>query len=149
MFSKFVKLILVVLILILCVSCSSNQKGSEGNDMANDKLVTENHSALSPSEKYLLEMAVSESGNVRGFYFVVKDASNNKEVYKNENFFRLRDTNYLFWGEDDTVWVYSGDLGTFYWEKTSNSWDKKTYAENKDSIEVPELLKELKPQYFK
>lgn len=149
MFSKCAKFILVVLMLILCVSCSSNQKGSEENDMANDELVTDNHSVSSPSEKYLLEMVVSETDNVRGFNFVVKDVSNNEEVYKSKDFFRLRDTNYLFWGEDDTIWVYSGDLGTFYWEKASNSWNKKTYAENKDSIEVPALLKELKPQYFK
>lgn len=149
MFSKCAKLILVVLMLVLCVSCSSNQKGSDGNDMVNDKLVTESHSVLSPSEKYSLEMVVSEADNVRGFNFVVKEASNEEEVYKSEDLFRLRDTNYLFWGEDDTIWVYSGDLGTFYWEKAFNSWNKKTYAENKDNINIPELLKELKPQYFK
>lgn len=149
MFSKCSKRILVMLMLLLCVSCSSNQKGSEGNEMLNDQLVTENHSVLSPSEKYLLEMAVSEADNVRGFKFVVKDASDNEEIYMSKDFFRLRDTNYLFWGEDETIWVYSGDLGTFYWEKVSDSWNKKTYTENTDRIEVPELLKELKPQYFK
>lgn len=69
-------------------------------------------------------------------------------MFESEDDYRVRDTYYLLWGEDDTVWVYSGDLGTFYWEKHGHEWVKKSYYENRETVNVPEALRELEPQSF-
>ena len=105
---------------------------------------------MSPSQEYSLEIAMAKEDNVRGFHFIVRNAMDNDEIFKCEDFYRLRDVSFLFWGDDDTIWLYNGDVGTFYWEKPSESeeWIKKDYAENKDTVTVPEMLKELRPKYF-
>ncbi len=140
---------LLTMIILLLLGCSPGQKGSEENEMINDNLVAENHNVLSPSGKFSLEMAISQSDNVKGFSFIVRGASSTIEIFRSDDFFRLRDTNYLFWGDNDTIWVYSSDLGTFYWENTADTWTKKTYSENGERVIVPEILRKLKPQYFK
>lgn len=135
------------MILSLCNGCD-NQSNIDINDEFSDRLVTEKQSILSPSEKYILEMIASRQDNVRGFHFIVKNSADNNEIFRSEEFFRLRDVNYLFWEDDDVIWAYSGDVGTFYWEKSNNTWEKKSYYENKDEVETPEILKQLRPKRF-
>lgn len=94
-------------------------------------------------------MHVTEKDGVRGFYVVVYSNPEDKEIFNSNEFFRFRDMKYLLWGDNDTFWIYSGDLGVFYWERTDNSWDKKNYSENKDIIKVPDVLKLLRPSKFK
>ncbi len=115
--------------------------------MLESQLVTENNAVVSPSGLYVLEMIVGKVDDVSSFSFCIKDVKDSSEVFVSNDYYRLRDTTYLLWGEDDTVWVYSGDLGTFYWEKESDSWQKKTYADNIGK-EVPQALEELRPDYF-
>ena len=136
---------LLVLIILLFGSCSQN-KGPE--ELYADDLVKNNHSVLSPSQEYSLEMDEYFSDNVTGFSFVVRSTSDNEEVYRSDDFYRLRDVTYLLWGDNDTIWVYSGDVGTLYWEKTSDGWSKNDYTKDTDSSIVPNALKELRPKYF-
>jgi len=140
--------IIIMFAMLFCASCSINTKNEGIDKLADDKLVNENNNVLSPSGEYSLEMAITIQNNVRGFNFIVKKSSVNEIVFESNEFFRLRDETYLFWGDDNTIWVYSGDVGTLYWEKSSGLWTKKIYADNKEKVKVPELLKRLKPQYF-
>ena len=116
--------------------------------MLESQIVTEDNIVVSPTGLYILEMTVRNIDNVSSFSFCIKNVSDDSEVFVCNDYYRLRDITYLLWGENDTVWIYSGDLGTFYWEKDSEIWQKKTYAENIGNIEVPQALKELKPKYF-
>jgi hypothetical protein len=141
------RIIILSLTLILCSSCTNGNNKADNIDKS--ALVTEKNSMVSPSKEFILKMSVSEEEGVRGFHVVVSSSKDDEELFKSEEFYRSRDTNYLLWGDNDTIWLYSGDVGVFYWVKTEHTWEKKSYAENKNSIEVPELLKQLRPSLFK
>ena len=127
---------LLLLGIALLGSCSQDKVMEK---LYADRLVTENHSVVSPSQEYSLEMEIYYSDNVTGFSFIIRNILDNEEIYRSDDFYRLRDVTYLCWGDDDdTVWVYSGDVGTYYWERTDGEWVKNTYAENKDRAIAPE-----------
>lgn len=111
-------------------------------------MVTEDKSVASPSGAYMLEMITENIDGIHSFSFCIKETNRSTVVFESEDYYRARDTYYLLWGEDDTVWVYSGDLGTFYWEKHDNEWSKKSYYDNREIVNVPEALKELVPRSF-
>ena len=76
------------------------------------------------------------------------DVNDKGAKYKADLVFRARDRNYVFWAdEEDILWGYSGDVGTFFWTKEYGSWVKKAYADNKDAI-VPQALKEARPNKY-
>jgi hypothetical protein len=33
---------------------------------------------------------------------------------------------YFYWADDDTLWVYSGDIGTFVWHEADGKWTRDT-----------------------
>src|SRR5262245_44029209 len=35
---------------------------------------------------------------------------------------------YILWGEGDSVWIYSGDVGTSIWIVSGNSWQSIDYS---------------------
>ncbi|HYF61671.1 MAG TPA: hypothetical protein VD886_02590, partial [Herpetosiphonaceae bacterium] len=60
--------------------------------------------------------------------------------------FSLRDTTYFLWDAADRVWVYSGDVGTFFWERGADgAWNKSVYATS--SVPAPQFLKDTRPKY--
>lgn len=136
------------LVLLSCCSNVNNPENNEEDNMLVNQIVTEANPVMSPSGLYILEMLVKDADGVSSFNFLIKDSNSDSEILTCEEYYRLRDVTYLLWGDADTVWVYSGDVGTFYWEKSADGWEKKSYAENKGNIEVPQLLQELKPTYY-
>ena len=137
---------------IMLTGCLYNnvyEKSPEEIAAMNNILVTSEKPRLSPSEKYILEINYVEIEDVKSFHFRIVDAEDRSEIYISDDYYRIRDTYYLLWGEKDLVWVYSGDLGTFYWEKINeNTWEKKSYSENKKHISVPQTLLDLRPKYY-
>jgi hypothetical protein len=77
---------LLVLIILLFGSCSQNK---EPEELYADDLVKNNHSVLSPSQVYSLEMDEYFSDNVTGFSFVVRSTLDNEEVYRSDDFYRF------------------------------------------------------------
>ena len=63
-------------------------------------------------------------------------------VYAAPERFATRHTTYFLWGPEDRVWVYSGDVGTFFWERNADTgaWEKHVYAE--EDVPLPEFLQE-------
>ena len=145
------KIILRIMILcgiLVCFSGCTHNSGEGDDTIDKSILVTEKHDVVSPSKEYILKMDVTEKDGIQGFYVAVYTNNKKKEIFKGDQFYRFRDVSYLFWGDNNTFWLYNGDLGTYYWEKTDNTWNKKSYSENKDSIKVPDILKQLRPSLF-
>jgi hypothetical protein len=102
--------------------------------------------ANSPSEKYVLVVKTQEINGNKMQSFQILD-KNHTVVYTSSDNFLTRDVNFFLWDSDDRVWVYSGDLGTFYWENqgTPTLWKKYVYAEN--NVSAPPFLKEVRPRW--
>ena len=113
-----------------------------------DVFATDENSATSPSGKYKLEKVIDIIDEVNSFSFRILDAEHDNIIYQSEDYYRTRDTHFILWGDDDMVWVYSGDVGVFYWEKEEESfWVKKGYAQRKEeNIDLPEVLIALYPE---
>lgn len=52
------------------------------------------------------------------------------------------------WDKDDRVWVYSGDIGTFFLEQNpeTKKWEQYSYSES--NATAPDFLQKVKPTYF-
>lgn len=106
------------------------------------EVATVERSALSSSGDY--ELQVVELLEQGSFYqFQIIDTQNGELLYQSDDKFATRHTIFILWGESDDVWVYSGDVGTFYWTKEGDSWKKQddTPYEN-----APDFLKEIRPK---
>jgi hypothetical protein len=85
------------------------------------------HPATSPSGRYrLVVQAGGDAANGPYQRFEVYPARQPAEkLFAAPEHFRTRDRTYFVWDRADRVWVYSGDVGTFYWERrTATAWEK-------------------------
>lgn len=116
-------------------------------------VATINNPVISPSGKCQLKVTEVTLEGVKHNKFSIFKVSDGKiestALYISKDAYRTRDTLYFIWDDKDRVWVYSGDVGTFFWEQvTDDKWEKRTYTDN-ISVPVPSLLKQLKPEDFK
>ena len=114
-------------------------------------MVTDKNSTISLSGKYKLEKVIDVIDEVNSFSFRILDAGNDSIIYQSEDYYRTRDGHLLLWGDDDMVWVYSGDLGVFCWEnedgKDGPTWVQKDYYQIKEeNINLPEVFIEMFPR---
>ena len=100
----------------------------------------------SPSGNYEAVIEKFDDNGVRSYRLYIADVNNTDTRYEAELVFRARDKNYVFWAdEEDILWGYSGDVGTFFWVIEDGSWVKKSYADN-PGAKVPQALKEARPK---
>lgn len=142
---------IAALIIVVIIFVSFNFKGIENKDNISG-LATETNTVISPSGEYELKIIGKDISGLRcNKFLILKVKENNskqKIIYTSNDAFRCRDTLYFVWGKDDTVWVYSGDVGIFFWKRINDvRWEKYTYSENKN-VPVPDLLKKLRPNCF-
>lgn len=143
----------ITIILIIAVAIfTTHGFGKQENKIDTKGIATINNPVVSPSGKYQLKIIEETKEGVRYNKFAILKTmdgnSNFKEIYISNRLFRTRDNLYFVWDDNDRVWVYSGDIGTFFWERRSNdNWQQYAYAENKN-VNVPEILKKIKPGYF-
>ncbi len=148
---------------ILLVACSSRP------DSLPPEVATQNSSAQSPSGKYELIVVSGNDGAVQFQSFQILNKFG-KGVFASTDRFRVRDTTIFLWDTGDRVWVYSGDVGTFVWQRDPNSpdlsdgkcanpntpsiadcpdytetWIKASYLES--GLPAPAFLKRVRPQY--
>jgi hypothetical protein len=104
--------------------------------------------AVSPSGKYRLVIMEGNDGKKQFRTFeIMTNGVRTRVLYSSQEHFRTFDTTYFFWDAEDRVWVYSGDVGTFYWIRLSDAdWKKNHYQ--KQSFDAPPLLKKLKPDRY-
>ena len=138
---------------IILTGCfyNSDDESPEVIAAINNFLVTSDKPRLSPSGKYILEINYVEVEGVKSFHFCIVNSKNSAEIYVSDDYYRIRNNHYLLWGENDSVWVYSGDLETFYWEESDDGkWIKNTYylKDKEEVVRVPQALKDLRPRYF-
>lgn len=146
------KLILLLIFFMIIVFLLYLNTNKENYNINTEGVATINNPVISPSGKYQMKIVEENNSEVRAVKFVIYKISNGQvestPIYSSHESFRTRDTVLFVWGEDDNVWVYSGDVGTFFWTCVSEkNWEKYAYAENKE-VSVPELLKKLRPKIF-
>jgi len=142
--NRIILILFSVIILFGCVRAelikTTNQKELL-NDLSSDLLI-------SPSGKYKFVLQEFDNNGIKSYTLrIIKN--DNKDLTELDIIFRARDNNYVCWADnDDILWCYSGDIGSYYWIYDNNMWNKKSYAEDKN-VKVPKLLLDLRPDAFK
>ncbi|MGN6711386.1 hypothetical protein [Anaerocolumna jejuensis] len=144
--------ILFILIILSILSYGYQKSNNNSINIDTKDLATVSYPVTSPSGKYQLvikEEIVDGTKHNKFDIFKISDGKpGTSAIFSSKVLFRTRDTLYFLWGDNDSVWVYSGDLGTFFWERAADkTWKKHDYTED-NKVPVPALLKKLKPEYF-
>lgn len=144
--------IIAILVVVLVVIYGHNRSDSKNNSINMKEVATVKTPIISPSGMYQLKIIEETVNNVKHNRFAIFKVSNGNPgqvaIFTSKDAFRTRDTLYFVWDKNNRVWVYSGDVGTFFWERLSDgNWQKHTFADNKN-VPVPESLKRLNPGYF-
>jgi hypothetical protein len=104
-----------------------------------------NRPAPSPSGKYRLVVVDGFNGSIQfGQFLIMTDEKHPRMLFCPREQFRSSARTHFFWDPEDRVWVYSGDVGTFYWVRNgTNLWVKHRYSNG--GVRAPEFLRKLKP----
>lgn len=97
----------------------------------------------SPSGKYVLVVFDTSDGTAPVWGFRVEAASGGTLAAPPERLSQRHRT-YLLWDAADRVWAYSGDVGTFYWERDADGWRKHAWVDG--GAAAPPELTALVPQ---
>jgi len=139
-------IVLVVVMGILSVSCALTSSRTP------PEVATSKQPAISPSGEYALVVVSGYDGEVRFQSFQIVSRYDismpdrsfllGETVYAAPERFATRHTTYFLWGPEDRVWVYSGDVGTFFWEcdPDTGAWEKHVWAEG--DVPLPEFLQQ-------
>ena len=143
---------IIYTILSICVLSGCSQDSNAGRDKEiaeNNLFASQDQVLISPSEIYGAYIEEFDDNGVKSYCLYIKSLnSGNQSVYKADITFRARDVNYIFWADEaDILWGYSGDIGTYLWVRTDNTWVKEAYADNIDA-EVPQALKNAMPNLY-
>ncbi len=106
------------LILLFMVTLLAGCSTAPGTEKPSPEFATVESPAVSPSGKYTLVVVYGYDGIVHFQSFQILN-QRGEGVYASTERFRTRDRTYFLWGEGDRVWVYSGDVGIFVWERDS------------------------------
>ena len=139
---KIISIYIVVCGIILISACQKKAITLPNEVATQDKPVT------SPSGNYILTVTSGDNGTIEYQSFEI--LNNNEEIlFSSSDQFAIRHTTYFLWDDDDRVWVYSGDLGTFFWELNpdTSQWEKFVYAKN--DVPAPAFLKQIRPKWHK
>ena len=116
------------------------------------EVATSERPTVSPSGEYALVVVSGYDGEARFQSFQIvrrhlistpeRSVALGETVYAAPERFAARHTTYFLWGPEDRVWVYSGDVGTFFWERDAETsvWEKHVYAE--EDVPLPEFLQQ-------
>lgn len=105
------------------------------------------HPAVSRSGKYELHVLKS-AGDACSFAIRTEnDGQSGAEVFRCAEEFRTLHTLFFLWDDEDRVWVYSGDVGTYFWVRNEEGvWEKKSYAA--ENVPAPTFLHKVRPGTF-
>ncbi|EOH95934.1 hypothetical protein UAY_03360 [Enterococcus moraviensis ATCC BAA-383] len=96
----------------------------------------------------LVQEEKKDKYGVDGYSFIIKSTKNLKDVYKDDDDYFSKNSRFLLsWSDDeDIVWVYSGDVGLYYWTLNSedNTWKKQLLSQNTEN--PPSLPKVFKKE---
>ena len=112
------------------------------------EVATKGRLAKSPSGQYNLKIVSLKNNDGPLEKFKILD-SKGQVVYESSEEFYIRHTTYFLWDQQERVWVYSGDLGTFFWEinPQTNKWERHTYGPyGGNNVSAPKFLKKTRPK---
>lgn len=97
-----------------------------------------------------LTLVPYDDAGVSSFFVAVCNSDKeHTQTYRTKDFFRTRDTLLATWDDNSPrFWVYSADIGTFFWDYTETGWVKHEYNGSTDKDSVPKSLKDARPQIF-
>jgi hypothetical protein len=106
---------------------------------------TSEYPAASPSGKFRLVVTKGFNGNEHFAQFqIMTNERIPRVLFCSKEQFRTFDTTYFLWDSRERVWVYSGDVGAFYWVRMSDdAWKKNTYYQGDPGL--PKLLMQRRP----
>lgn len=142
---KKIGFFLIVLITVFVIERRINYPKWEASQptIPEGVLATLNEEVASPSGEYALSLAPYDDEGVSSFVVVV--SSGTKRMVSKE-FYRTRDTFYAMWDDTlDRVWVYSGDVGVYYWDIIDGQLVITDWT-NRGTASVPEALLYLQPR---
>lgn len=133
---------IVGLLAVVLIACDRTSP----SDKDDNKLVTPDHSVVSPSGEFTAFVEYGpEENKVKTLVPVIRDKSGS-EVFRDGKDeygpYSTRQTTYVAWlsTKPNELWIYSGDVGTFSVSPDqTGKWTKKS-----DST-VPQEIKELHP----
>lgn len=138
-------LLLLAVALSGCVRLPWSHAPAPEEELATSGLATPDHPVTSPSGKFRLEVAEETLEKTRHWRFTI---TGGEKPFTPDEAYRTQDALFILWDERDRVWVYSGDVGTFFWEQAGDgAWHKHAYADRPDTP-VPALLQQLRPRQF-
>ena len=144
------RFILITLIIFVCclvaiTFLSNATKRKKMSDPIPENVITTKEQYLySPSGEYILSLELYDDSGVSSYKIKVES---DKISILSDECIRQRDTVYALWDDTlDRVWVYSGDVGTYFWDITEGKLVRNSLSERKD-VKIPENLKLLRPQY--
>ncbi len=114
-----------------------------------DIFATPNAPILSPSGQYQLQVVAGFNGVIHFQRFYIADVKKldhsfePEVIYASKDTYRTKDRLFFIWGPGDSVWVYSGDTGIYYWNKSGkNDWEKYCFINGKGQ-KIPPTLERL------
>ena len=116
------------------------------HDSASNSIALENQPATSPSGRFLLSIVARDKERPYQLGFTITDTEG-ELLYSSDKTFDNRSVTIFLWGDEDRVWVYSGDVGTYFWQQVDSKmdWQVATYA--RSEVPAPDYLKEIRPKY--
>ena len=139
-------------LLLLCLAVVAGLTGCQRGEgkvsaLNEDVLATPDHSVPSPSGRYVLKVLAEKHDGEKLARFQVLNGEGSVS-YEDGTKYSLRHTTYFLWADDiDQVWVYSGDVGTSFWQVDENgTWTE--HDRTSEQAEVPTFLKRARPQFF-
>ena len=116
------------------------------NDPATNFIALESQPATSPSGRFILSIVARDSERPYELDFTITD-TRGELLYSSDKTFNNRSVTIFLWDDEDRVWVYSGDIGTYIWQQgdTETEWQSEAYAHS--NVPAPDYLKEIRPKY--
>lgn len=98
--------------------------------------------AKSPSGKYSY---LVENKDVNYAVFIYK---NNDLIFSDTQLYRRQDRFFITWHEEhDILWLYSGDIGTYYFYFENGKWNRGTFSDSRmKGTDIPLALKNAVPR---
>lgn len=96
-----------------------------------------------------MEVLDSNSSEGKYLYFSIRPIDVKVPTYVSDQRYSARHQTVFQWDELDRVWVYSGDVGVFYWTKNpqSGTWTRATFSPGGD-VTPPPYLRSINPKLF-
>lgn len=101
--------------------------------------------AVSPSGAYTLVVREIGAGNGCTFEIHAGGDASGPIVHYYDGAFSTNHQLWFLWDQMDRVWVYSGDVGTYFWERAEDGqWREFTYVES--DVPAPAQLRKWRPK---